>query len=107
MQFSNHTGYKSFTGEVLQGEQLLKLVAVSAPSLTHCTEALISVRALTALSPGWLLVVQGMESNGLLTGYTHLLTGYIGSESFLAAVMDVLKKLKVSAGLLTGPAGVG
>lgn len=48
-----------------------------------------------------------MESNGLLTGYTHLLTGYIGSESFLAAVMDVLKKLKVSAGLLTGPAGVG
>lgn len=49
VQFSNHTGYKSFTGEVLQGEQLLKLVAVSAPSLTHCTEALISVRALTAI----------------------------------------------------------
>lgn len=38
---------------------------------------------------------QGLEANGLLKGYTHLLTGYIGSPSFLKAVVEVAHKLKV------------
>lgn len=41
VQFSNHTGYKTFTGDVLQGEQLRKLVAVRAcPSLSANASAL-------------------------------------------------------------------
>ena len=63
VQFSNHTGYSVCNGDVLQGEQLLTLVA-------------------------------GLEANGLLQGYTHLLTGYIGSASFLKAVVEVATRLK-------------
>lgn len=44
VHFSNHTGFPSFAGTRMTGEQLLELV-------------------------------DGLESNGLLAGYTHLLTG--------------------------------
>lgn len=63
VQFSNHTGYGSFTGQVLGGEELTSLV-------------------------------QGLENNSLLQGYTHMLTGYIGSETFLRAVLDTVRKIK-------------
>lgn len=71
VQFSNHTGYPGgWEGEVLDGQQLGKLV-------------------------------DGMERNGLLSGddsdtgrIGNILTGYIGSESFLSAVVNVVQKLK-------------
>jgi pyridoxine kinase len=63
VQFSNHTGYPHFKGQVLNGEDLLTLL-------------------------------EGLEKNNLLSQYTHLLTGYIGSEAFLRAVEQVLKKLR-------------
>ncbi|KAL6223222.1 hypothetical protein ACLB2K_006610 [Fragaria x ananassa] len=62
VQFSNHTGYPTFKGQVLNGEQLWELI-------------------------------QGLESNDLLY-YTHLLTGYIGSVSFLSTVLEVVNKLR-------------
>ncbi|KAG0562880.1 hypothetical protein KC19_9G179100 [Ceratodon purpureus] len=62
VQFSNHTGYKTVKGQVLDGEQL------------------------------WALI-EGLEANGLLH-YTHLLTGYIGSVSFLETVLRVVEKLR-------------
>ncbi|KAK7290184.1 hypothetical protein RIF29_04419 [Crotalaria pallida] len=62
VQFSNHTGYPSFKGQVLNGEQLWELI-------------------------------EGLEGNDLLY-YTHLLTGYIGSVSFLNTVMEVVNKLR-------------
>ena len=73
VQFSNHTGYPSgWEGEVLDGTMLEKLVG-------------------------------GMDRNGLLSSddddsdsgrIGNILTGYIGSESFLRAVVNVVKKLK-------------
>ena len=57
VQFSTHTGYPGWRGEVLQGQQLSDLV-------------------------------EGLKASGLLKGYTHMLTGYIGSASFLRAVLD-------------------
>mmetsp|Transcript_1453 Transcript_1453/g.2619 ORF Transcript_1453/g.2619 Transcript_1453/m.2619 type:complete len:321 (-) Transcript_1453:1059-2021(-) len=39
-------------------------------------------------------ILNGLERNGLLEGTGHLLTGYIGSASFLRAVLDVLKTLR-------------
>ena len=70
VQFSNHTGYPfGFEGDVLDGERLEKLV-------------------------------DGMEKNGLLHDGSdngrigNILTGYIGSESFLRAVVSVVQKLK-------------
>lgn len=39
-------------------------------------------------------IMEGLERNGLLKDVGHLLTGYIGSASFLEAVMGVLKTLR-------------
>lgn len=39
-------------------------------------------------------ILDGLERNGLLNETGHLLTGYIGSESFLEAVIDVLATLR-------------
>mmetsp|Transcript_9667 Transcript_9667/g.16139 ORF Transcript_9667/g.16139 Transcript_9667/m.16139 type:complete len:293 (-) Transcript_9667:31-909(-) len=39
-------------------------------------------------------VLEGLEVNGLLNNIQHLLTGYIGSESFLTAVLHVLDTVR-------------
>ncbi|CAA3033631.1 pyridoxal kinase isoform X2 [Olea europaea subsp. europaea] len=62
VQFSNHTGYPSCKGQVLNGDKLWDLI-------------------------------EGLEANDLLF-YTHLLTGYIGSISFLNTVLKVVDKLR-------------
>ncbi|XP_042234117.1 pyridoxal kinase-like isoform X2 [Homarus americanus] len=62
VQFSNHTGYKNFTGQVLDDTQLDDLV-------------------------------DGLKTNGI-DHYSHLLTGYIGSRSFLRKVKSVVEHLK-------------
>ncbi|KAL3686899.1 hypothetical protein R1sor_013208 [Riccia sorocarpa] len=62
VQFSNHTGYPTVRGQVLNGDEL------------------------------WALI-EGLEANDLLY-YTHLLTGYIGSLTFLEMVLQVLEKLR-------------
>lgn len=62
VQFSNHTGYASWTGQKLNGDELISLM-------------------------------DGLDSNGLLE-YSHLLTGYAGSASFLRAIVKVAKRLK-------------
>lgn len=62
VQFSNHTGYESIKGQVLNAGDL---------------EALYS----------------GLKTNDI-NHYSHLLTGYIGSKSFLLAVKDVILDLK-------------
>ena len=66
VQFSNHTGYANgWTGEVLDGGQL------------------------TALADG--LARNGLPPGG---GYAYVLTGYIGSASFLRALLGVLARLR-------------
>lgn len=61
VQFCCHTGYPTFTGTVLTGNDLDKLT-------------------------------DGLEANRLLS-YSHLLTGYIGSSTFLKSVLRLLDKL--------------
>lgn len=39
-------------------------------------------------------ILAGLKRNGLLENVGHILTGYIGKESFLRAVLDVLKTLR-------------
>ena len=45
-----------------------------------------------------LSIVDGLSRNDIISqaGYSHLLTGYIGSPSFLRAVLSVLKTLRQS-----------
>ncbi|XP_068642946.1 pyridoxal kinase [Aristolochia californica] len=69
VQFSNHTGYPTFRGQVLDGQQLWELI-------------------------------EGLGANDLLY-YTHLLTGYIGSVSFLNTILQVAEKLRsINPGLI-------
>jgi len=44
------------------------------------------------------LILNGLERNGLLSKINHLLTGYIGSESFLRSVLNVLHTIKKQKG---------
>lgn len=62
VQFSNHTGYESFKGQVLNDTELGGLI-------------------------------EGLKNNSI-DYYSHLLTGYIGSVSFLKKVKSVVEHLK-------------
>ncbi|XP_033741395.1 pyridoxal kinase-like isoform X2 [Pecten maximus] len=62
VQFSNHTGYKVFKGQVLNADDMSCLY-------------------------------DGLKSN-MIHHYTHLLTGYIGSKSFLEKVGEIVKDLR-------------
>ena len=43
----------------------------------------------------------GLEANALTAGYTHLLTGYIGSVTFLQHLLEIVAKLRaVNPGLI-------
>ncbi|KAJ3110412.1 hypothetical protein HDU96_006631 [Phlyctochytrium bullatum] len=46
--------------------------------------------------PQILKLLEGIEANGFLKDYTHLLTGYVGRESSLAVIVDLAKKMKAS-----------
>ncbi|KAJ1623448.1 Ribokinase-like protein [Pavlovales sp. CCMP2436] len=39
-------------------------------------------------------LISGLESNGLLGGYSHILTGYIGAASFLRAVLRLVRRVR-------------
>jgi len=62
VQFSNHTGYGVFRGQVLQEGDLNELFL-------------------------------GLEANDLVN-YTHVLTGYVGSDSFLRKISQVVRQVK-------------
>lgn len=70
VQFSNHSGYKVFKGQVLDEKDIVELV-------------------------------DSLIANDLHRGYTHLLTGYVRSPSFLQAIAKIVKQLKeVNPGLI-------
>lgn len=62
VQFSNHTGYPSFRGQVLNAEELQELY-------------------------------DGLKLNRI-NKYSHVLTGYVASDSFLLKVADIVTELK-------------
>ncbi|XP_061177256.1 pyridoxal kinase-like [Saccostrea echinata] len=64
VQFSNHTGYKCFKGQVLNSDDLACLF-------------------------------DGLKENNI-SSFSHILTGYIGSKSFLEKVADIVVDLKTS-----------
>ncbi|CAO3595839.1 unnamed protein product [Absidia cylindrospora] len=66
VQFSNHTGYSSWTGGRLTASDVQQLF-------------------------------DGMETNGLMDHYTHVLTGYIGNFDILRTIEDKVKQLKTKS----------
>ncbi|CAC5376074.1 pdxK [Mytilus coruscus] len=69
VQFSNHTGYGKFKGQVLNDDDV------------EC-------------------LYEGLKENNI-HNFTHLLTGYIGSKSFLQKVGDIIKDMKITNPTLT------
>lgn len=69
VQFSNHTGYKEFKGQVLNAEDMTCLY-------------------------------DGLKVNNI-HHFSHLLTGYIGSKSFLEKVGEIIKDLRQNNPSLT------
>lgn len=72
VQFSNHLGYPAYRGQRLGGDDLRQLA-------------------------------EGLALNGLMGsaeggGYSHVLTGFIGSETFLEAVLDLLRTVQEATG---------
>ncbi|KAI9493094.1 Ribokinase-like protein [Zychaea mexicana] len=63
VQFSNHTGYPSWTGNRLADTDVQELF-------------------------------DGLEKNGLIDDYTHILTGYIGNYAILDTIKRFVLKLK-------------
>uniref|UniRef100_A0A7S2TLQ6 pyridoxal kinase n=1 Tax=Lotharella oceanica TaxID=641309 RepID=A0A7S2TLQ6_9EUKA len=63
VQLSNHTGYKIFRGQKLEGVDMDKLM-------------------------------EGLEKNDFLATYTHLMTGYLGKETFIERVSSIVLKMK-------------
>lgn len=63
VQFSNHTGYGYWKGQVLAEQELVDLA-------------------------------EGLAHNQLDCGYTHLLTGYNRSKSFLSHIANIVKQLR-------------
>jgi len=62
VQFSNHTGYGHYRGQVLESKDLEELY-------------------------------DGLKTNDLVN-YTHILTGYVGSPSFLTEISQVVRNIK-------------
>lgn len=64
VQFSNHTGYKSG----FKGQVL------NSQELNDLFE--------------------GLQMNNLHSSYTHLLTGYVGNDTFLRQIKEIIKRLR-------------
>jgi len=90
---SNHTGYKTFKGQVLNDKDLGK--NLGNKWCKYAQQWNIS-NVITALED----LVDGLAQNDL-DNYTHLLTGYIGSASFLKRVALLVTTLKAKNPNLT------
>lgn len=81
VEFSNHTGYGFWKGNVLNSSELSnkhKLFAVDCKLIQH-----LSVEDL----------MTGLETNKL-DEFSHILTGYVGSASFLEELSTSIQQLK-------------
>lgn len=88
MHFSNHTGYKLVKGQILSNKELSKFDRVQIQK----DEFRSIAHVLFLLEIGD--VFSGLQENGLLDSYSHLLTGYIGKESFLREVGAIVKAIR-------------
>jgi hypothetical protein len=106
VQLSNHTGYASFKGQVhrrgaggRQSTGCLRLrVVVTHQRLKDGASPLAPPlpRAQKLGGPDLDAVVEGLGANGLLGSYTHVLTGYVGSETFLRAIVGAVRQVRAA-----------
>ncbi|XP_061948363.1 pyridoxal kinase isoform X1 [Populus nigra] len=94
VQFSNHTGYPTFKGQVLNGQQLWELMeGLKANDLLYYTHLL------TGMPNKLLCYFIYLINEKILLLFIWIssccyFAGYIGSVSFLNTVLEVVKKLR-------------
>jgi pyridoxine kinase len=95
VQFSNHTGYPVFKGQIMSGEQLWELIeGLESNDLIQYTHLLTGMSVLCFNSPFSLLSSEGCA-------ISLKCAGYIGSLSLLQKITAVAEKLRASnAGLV-------
>lgn len=83
VQLSNHTGYKHFSGQKMNDKELSEFSLNS-----NCDNRTTNSLSLVAE------VFRGIVDNNIHKTYTHLLTGYVGSDLFLRELAGLVKTLR-------------
>lgn len=96
VQFSNHTGYPTFKGQVRFCIIRLLFIRVNSSPPDTNLNLRISFELCSQVFDGSFLmdITRGLEENGMLGCYTHMLTGYIGSASLLEKIVDLYQKVR-------------
>lgn len=108
VHLSNHTGYGKKRGQVLSDKELSECIDYYWLDIWRCTVDMSHSRFRLNNKNDFFVVILfhcarslvlgdvflGLEQNDLLDTYTHLLTGYIGNESFLREISSIVKTLK-------------
>lgn len=90
VQLSNHTGYKTYYGQILNENDLCKLIiSIIFCFIRYTLTNFILIKTYNFLAE----LMNGLVENEL-HHYTHLLTGYIRCPKFLQKVAEVYKMLK-------------
>jgi pyridoxine kinase len=98
VQFSNHTGYASFAGDVMNGTQLEALVdGLDKNGLLGCSASSGSGDGDGDGDGAAAAAAAAAATPGAHVGYTHLLTGYVGSITFLRAVAATAARLRANS----------
>ena len=84
VQLSNHTSTVSYLINQTTKPLITKLVTLEYPSFTG-----------HKLSGDQIIdLINGLDANGILSTYSHLLVGYIGQSSSLEIIREIIKKIK-------------
>lgn len=84
VQLSNHTSTVSYLINQTTKPLITKLVTLEYPSFTG-----------HKLSGDQIMdLINGLDANGILSTYSHLLVGYIGRSSSLEIIREIIKKIK-------------
>lgn len=90
VHFSNHTGYKHVKGQVLSDKELSE----SKWHVTMFQSVNLDATFYQSFHTKIDDVFSGLRQNGLLNTYSHLLTGYIGKDSFLTEIATIVKAIR-------------
>ena len=84
VQLSNHTSTVSYLINQTTKPLITKLVTLEYPSFTG-----------HKLSGDQIMdLINGLDANGILSSYSHLLVGYIGQSASLEIIREIIKKIK-------------
>ena len=98
VQLSNHTGYPSWTGSVMDGQQLAELLkGLQANGLTSCSHLLTGKQVPHCCGPQ----VEPACPLHCLPKLSLCSAGYIGSVSLLKGIAEVLTELRKTNPSLT------